>query len=488
MDFLRRAAEATPEAPAVIGVPDPSGGATPVWTYRELDRWADTVARALVLGGVGPGEKVAMRLPPCPEAIALFHAVARVGAVFVPLNAGWTEKEVAGALEAAGRPALFISTMGEVVEWDGEGPPTSPEGEIRFPTPPPSGPAVLVLTSGTTGRPRPIPLSHRNLAASAEAVVLRLDLSPDDCWLTSLSPGHVGGLALLHRAAVVGCSVLTRTRFDAAEAAELIDGGHISHASLVPIMLERLMDARGNRRPPASLKLLLIGGDELRESLRERALVLGYPIALTYGLTEATSQVATAPPDLVRKKPGTVGPPLEGVELLIDAPGEDGTGEILVRGPTVVKGRSRGVPKGEQARPASVYVDPEGWLHTGDLGQVDGDGDLWVVGRLSDRIVTGGVTVEPAEVEAVLLRHSSVRDAAVLGIPDKEWGERVVAVIVPADPAAPPTLSELLDFSRDRLASSKRPREVRIVESLPRNANGKLDRNRLLSWPRAEGP
>ncbi|MEX1256311.1 MAG: AMP-binding protein [Gemmatimonadota bacterium] len=488
MDFLLRAARLTPEAPAVFGLPDPEGGETPIWTYHELDQWADTVARALVVAGVGPGERVAMRLPPCPETVVLLHAVARAGAVLVPMNAGWTEAEVARALQAVGRPALFVSTMGEVVEWDGEGPAHPLEDLERLPQPRLSGPAVLVLTSGTTGAPRPIPLSHRNLAASAEAAILRLDLAPEDCWLTSLSPGHVGGIALLHRAAVVGCSVLTRPRFDALEAAELMDAGRVTHASLVPIMLQRLIEVRGKRPPPPSLRCLLIGGAEIRESLLTRALTLGYPIALTYGLTEATSQVATAPPEVVRKKPGTVGRPLDSLELKIEGAGEDGTGEILVRGPTVVKGLARGPSKGKGVRAASVFVDSDGWLHTGDLGRLDGEGDLWVVGRLSDRIVTGGVTVEPAEVEVVLHRHPGVADVAVAGAPDKEWGERVVAVVVPADPAAPPTLPDLLDFSRGRLASAKRPRELRLVESLPRNPNGKLDRKRLLSSPPAAGP
>jgi O-succinylbenzoic acid--CoA ligase len=253
-------------------------------------------------------------------------------------------------------------------------------------------------------------------------------------------------------------------------------------------MLQRLIEARVDRPAPPSLKLILLGGAEPRVSLLARALSLGYPIALTYGLTEATSQVATAPPDVVRRKPGTVGRPLDGLEVRIEGAGNDPTGEILVRGPTIVRGLSGNASTRGIASEDAVFVDPDGWLHTGDLGSLDNEGDLWVLGRLSDRIVTGGVTVEPAEVEAVLARHPEVREVAVVGSPDEEWGERVIAVVVPADPAAPPVLSQLLAFSRDRLASSKRPRELRIVESLPRNPNGKLDRKRLLSWPRAEAP
>jgi O-succinylbenzoic acid--CoA ligase len=282
--------------------------------------------------------------------------------------------------------------------------------------------------------------------------------------------------------------VLTRPRFDATEAAELFEAGRVTHASLVPVMLERLLEVREERPAPETLRCLLIGGDGISEALLARALRLGYPLALTYGLTEATSQVATAPAALVRDKPGTVGRPLPGTEIKIEEPGEDGTGEILVRGPTVVTGISRGprsrsetaVSAEEDSLP-SVFLDPEGWLHTGDVGRLDKDGDLWVVGRRSHRIVTGGVTVEPGDVEAVLLRHPGVRDAAVVGVPDQEWGERVVAIIVPDDRTHPPTLSALLEFARSRLSAAKRPRELRIVDILPRNPNGKLDRKALVS-------
>jgi len=369
--------------------------------------------------------------------------------------------------------------MGEIVEWDGEGPKGRDAVRVELPGPRPDIPVALVLTSGTTGIPTPLPISQRNLIASAQGAIGRLALRPEDRWLTSLSPGHIGGLALLYRAAVVGCSLLTRPHFHADEVSDLIDSGEVTHASLVPVMLRRLLDVRGGRPAPPSLRCLLLGGAGMPAPLLGEALEMGFPIALTYGLTEASSQVATAPPEQVREKPGTVGRPLEGVEVRI----EDEVGEILVRGDTVVRlpplpGAGSGRPGGG-ARPASVFLDSDRWLHTGDLGRIDEDGDLWIVGRLSERIVSGGVTVEPREVEEVLIRHPGIVDVAVIAAADPEWGERVVAVVVPKDVDHPPTLESVLDFSRERLAAAKRPREIRLVGELPRTPAGKVDRVRL---------
>lgn len=482
-DHLRRWALESPEAPAVVGISDRAGSPPPIWTWLELDRWVSVVAQALIGAGVPPGGRVGVRLPPSPEAVVLLHAVMRAGAVFVPLNASWTEAEVVRGLAATGVPSLIVSRLGEIVEWDGEGPGLELSQPGAFPIPLPGAPAAILLTSGSTGAPRPITLTHRNLRASSEAVRDRLSLKPGDCWLSSLSPGHVGGLALLYRAALVGSSVLTRTRFDAEEADTLIEGGAVTHLSLVPVMLGRLLEVRGEKPVPPSLRCLLIGGDNLPRLLLDRALELGYPIALTYGMTEASSQIATATPEEVRRKPGKVGRAIPGVEMRIEKPDSRGVGEILARGATVVSGLPRweGRSGGAGAEPPpSVFVDGDGWLHTGDLGKLDDEGDLEVVGRLTDRIVTAGVTVEPAEVEEVLARHPKVMAVAVVGVPDREWGEKILAFVVPRDPASPPTLEELLAFARGRLSPAKRPRELRLLTELPRNERGKIVRTRLL--------
>lgn len=460
--MLRQAARVRPDA---VAVEAPTVAAAVTLTYAALDRGANRVAEWLA-GRTGENELVAMRLPPGPVALALMHGAWRAGRPLAPLSTGWTDRELDAALEALGRPAMVVADSGDLAEClDGGGPEAVFDSWGRDPT----AVRVVLCTSGTSGRPRPIRITEANLAASASAVAGRLGLRPEDRWLAALSLAHVGGLALTHRAAAIGAAVVTIPRFDAAGVAELVDGGEVSHVSLVPTMLLRLIEARDGRPAPPGLRCVLVGGAACGRPLLEQALDLGYPVSLTYGLTEATSQVATASPEHVRRKPWTVGRPLAGVEVRIGAGGPSGTrdaragGEIVVRGPTVCRER----------------LSEDGWLHTGDLGRIDGDGDLEVLGRISDAIVTGGVTVHPAEIEAVLADHPSVAEVAVTGIPDAEWGEVVAAVVRPGSPASPPELPELLAFCRDRLSAAKRPRALLVVAALPRNANGKVDRGRL---------
>jgi O-succinylbenzoic acid--CoA ligase len=186
------------------------------------------------------------------------------------------------------------------------------------------------------------------------------------------------------------------------------------------------------------------------------------PLALTYGMTESSSQVATAPPALVRRKPGTVGAPLDGVTVRVDE-----GGEVLVRGPTVAVG---------YVGADSALQDREGWLHTGDLGEIDAEGHLWITGRRTDRIVTGGVNVDPVEVEDVLRIHAGVSDAAVVGLADERWGEVVAAAVV-SPGGARPDARALEELARSRLTSAKVPRRWLFLSALPRNENGKVDRD-----------
>ena len=463
MDPLHEAARRSPDAPAVL---DGGGDAL---TYGGLERRVRRIARGLLRSGLGAGDLVAVALPWSAGSVALLHAIWRIGGAVLPVSPAWTGPERRSGIAAAGGVARVIDSERAVAALAREAAGT---GRARASRPAPGaagGLAARVLTSGSTGTPRAVPVSHGNLGASAAAVTGRLGLLPADRWLTSLPPGHIGGLALLHRAAAVGCALVAERKFDAGRLARRISAGEITHAALVPVMLSRLLDEDPSPGAPPSLRCLLVGGAPLPGPLLRRALGRGLPVALTYGLTEATSQVATAPPGRVRAKPGTVGRPLAGVEVRIQParPGGSGTGagregEIWVRGPTV---------------PRELCVD--GWLRTGDLGRRDGEGDLWITGRISERIITGGVTVFPAEVEAVLLGHAAVREVAVFGAPDTEWGERIVALVVPEDPARPPDLPALLEYARPRLAPARRPREVRIAAAIPRTPTGKPDRTRL---------
>ncbi len=464
-DPLRAAAHISPDAPAL-------DDGRHVWTYAELDAAVGRMARRLAPLGAGPGSTVALVAHPSPLSVQAVWAVPRTGAVLAPLNPRLGAATMERALDVIG-PDLILSTEQDVsdvaldADWvttlDDLPRPTGEEGvgavvdaaSVPGATPGPGlSPAAVLWTSGTSGDSSAVPILPSALEASASASVARLGLTERDRWYASLSLGHVGGLTLVHRAAYVGCALLVRGRFSVDVLAELIRRDGLTHTSLVPTMLRRLLDVSGGETVPSTLRCLLVGGAPAGGTLVLRALEQGYPVALTYGLTEACSQVATAPPDLVTEKPGTVGFPMDGVELRIQK-----DGEICVRGGTVSPGAA----------------DEEGWLATGDLGRIDGDGHLWITGRISDRIVTGGATVDPRSVEVVLEGLPGVSAAAVAGVPDDVLGEAVVALIVP-DPGVEADPKALMAQARERLSASELPRRVEFADTLPLNANGKTDR------------
>lgn len=397
--------------------------------------------------GVGPDRIHPLTVGQTLESVVSLLALWRMGVTPAPLNASLTIAERAAAVEA-------------LKDAD------------------PGGQAIL-WTSGTSGSPRGVVLSADNLLASARAVADRLRLTDADRWLASLSPAHVGGMALLVRPFVLGGSLVVAGRPDAPTIERLTQrsgfpprtGGPVTHLSLVPTQLVRLLDHVGDAGPPSTLRCVLLGGAHTPEPLLERALARGWPVALTYGMTEMSSQVCTAPPELVREAPGTVGPPLDGVEVRVDA-----HGEIVCRGRTLAEGLVGG---------GEALADTDGWYHTGDLGRLDEEGRLWVTGRRSDRIVSGGVTVDAREVEAVLRRHPEVDDAVVVGVADAEWGEVVAALVVPIEGAF--DLDRLDAWVRDELGGPRRPRRWRTAATVPLNANGKVDRGAVRERFEADG-
>lgn len=408
-----------------------------VWSYAELDRAVAARADALGREGARAGRATPVVLQPDAAGVIELLALWRLGATAAPLNPRLTQLEAAaarGALEGA-------SVDAQAILW----------------------------TSGTAGRPRGVALSFDALRTSTRAAAARLDLGPDDVWLASLSPAHVGGLVLIARSVLLGGTLVAVGPFDAARTWAFLhgrDGAHaegarVTHVSLVPTQLLRLLDASHDGPPPATFRCALVGGAEAPRTLLARGLAAGWPLALTYGLTEAASQVATAPPEVTRSKPGTVGRALDDVEIRIGA-GD----EILVRGRTLAAGYV--------GREVAPLVDAEGWHHTGDVGRLDDEGDLWVTGRKADRIVSGGVTIDAVEVEEAFRSHPQVADACVVGVPDPEWGERVAAWIEPSGERL--DLDALDGHVRLRLNPSKVPRIYHAGGALPRNANGKVDR------------
>jgi o-succinylbenzoate---CoA ligase len=417
--WLLRAAAAHPDRPAVDAL-----------NYGELERRARAAAGAMRAHGVSPGDRVALALPAGIEFAVALHGCLLVGAAAVPLDLRLTQAE--RELRLAGVKLVIDEPM--------VGAPLVDPQPLELDTV-----ATLMHTSGTTAAPKPVPLTHGNWLASALGSAVALGLDQRERWLCPLPLAHVGGLSILFRSAVYGTGAVINERFDAeAVAAALMDPSErLTLVSLVPTMLSRLLDA-GLRNPP-SLRWALLGGGPIPAPLLDRAADAGVPVAPTYGMTEACSQIVTA------------GWPLPGVSLRIGA-----DGEILVRGANV----------------SAPCIDADGWLHTGDLGTLDERGRLRVAGRLADTIVSGGENVAPVEVEAVLLEHPAIADAAVHGRPDPEWGEAVIATIVARDGERLDP-GELRAFCAERLAPFKVPKVVEFADRLPRSETGKLLRREL---------
>ncbi|HEY9448148.1 MAG TPA: o-succinylbenzoate--CoA ligase, partial [Gemmatimonadaceae bacterium] len=342
----------------------------------------------------------------------------------------------------------------------------------------PDDPLAILYTSGTTGAPKGAVLTWSNFWWSAMGSALNLGIQENDRWLAPLPLFHVGGLSVLTRSAMYGTAAVLHDGFDVERVSAALDDERITLVSLVPTMLHRLLEVRGDRPSPASLRCVLLGGGPAPRALLERCAALGVPVSQTYGLTECCSQVATLAPRDALRKLGSAGRPLYPNELRVvdDAggdplPGEGG--EILVRGPIVTAGYWNRPDATERA-----FMD--GWFRTGDFGTLDHEGYLYVLDRRDDLIVTGGENVYPAEVEGVLLAHPCVAEAAVIGESDAEWGQRVVAVVRLAEGADPEAADQLQAHCRASLAAYKVPREVRVSEvPLPRTASGKVRRHSL---------
>lgn len=445
IDFLTLGARSAPGGAALM-----DGRST--WSYLALDGLVTERARALVAGGVAPGDVLAVTVSPDVASVVAIHAVRRAGAVLLPLNSDWTPTEMEAAVRMGG--ATRVLTPREWLPASG--------------TPPLPGPgdlpeiAAVVRTSGSGGRPRGVELTARGLLHIARASAARLSLGQGDRWYASLQPAHVGGLALVLRAAALGSTVVAMGGFAAGELADLVAVRGVTHASLVPVMLQGLLDelaARGVRG--TGLGAVLVGGAHTPPEWVRRAAAAGVPVALTWGMTEASSQVATATPDQSIGNPEAVGRPLEGVEVRTSE-----SGELLVRGPTLAR-RYVGVD--------DPIMDPAGWFHTGDLGRLDAAGNVYVTGRASTRIVTGGLTVDPAEVERVIRRLEGVADCVVVGVPDPRWGERIAAAVVP-EAGRELDLERIDRDQRTTLSAGRRVRSWTVLDALPLNSSGKVDR------------
>ena len=449
------------------------------WSAEEFDAATRRAAGRLAAVGLHPGDRVMWSTGSSVSSIICHIGALRAGLVVVPANTAYTQREIAYIVSEV-RPAAAIVDDPARGRWarDASDRPLVvaapdldlPDGEPgQLDTAKPDDPALICFTSGTTGSPKGAVLSHGNLLAATRAVNVAWRWDPADRLIHCLPVFHAHGLCVgIYGTLLSGGSALLLPGFDPGAVAEAAAGGDTSLFFGVPTMYHRL--ARSARASELGrLRLCVSGSAPLPADLHRRIeAVTGMSVLERYGMTE-TLMIASNPYDGERR-PGTVGFPLPGVEMSVD-----GDGEMSVRGPNVFGGYwERPIATSE----ALVDSDDGGypWFRTGDLGTID-DGYLTIRGRSKELIISGGFNVYPTEVEEVLLTHPGVAEVAVTGTPSDEWGEVVTAWIVADGPA--PSAEELSVHTAERLAAYKRPRIVRVIDALPRNALGKVVRSEL---------
>jgi malonyl-CoA/methylmalonyl-CoA synthetase len=458
-------------------------------TYADLERAARAHAARLAADGVRAGDRVAVWATHELATIAAVVGNALAGVATVPLNPALGEGELAHVLrDAAPRlvlaadPAPFRARTPAVaaVALDGPAPPIDHEAE-------PSDPLLVLYTSGTTGPPKGAILTQRNAAFDLDGLAAAWAWTERDVLVHALPLFHVHGLVLGVLGVLrVGGALRLLPRFAPDAVAAAMEGGG-TMLFAVPTMYHRIAEhceaTAADAKRLARARLLVSGSAALPVRENERLFQLfGQRVVERYGLTETL--INTAARHDGPRTAGTVGAPLPGITLrLVDdarlpiPPHADALGEVAVKGPNVFAGYLNRPDATAQA------MDGEGFFYTGDIAAITDDGDVKIVGRrATDLIKTGGYKVGAGEVEAALLEHPSVREAAVIGLPDEDLGERIVAFVVPA-PGATPREEELSDHVARLLAPHKRPRTVRVVDALPRNAMGKVLKKSLASLP-----
>lgn len=468
--WLIERARRTPGAPALV-LPNER------LTWADLEQQARALSNGFEHQGIVPGDIVATRLSSAEFAVTV-HALWLRGATVLPLNARLTITEAAFQLRDSGATWLIVGsvTSEEVRDSLLEAVPDlrllgvevddaqSHEAWVPLEL---DRPCAILYTSGTTGAPKGAILTARSFRASARASQQHLGSRETDRCLACMPLFHVGGLSILARSVLSGSCVFVHEGFDEEAVANALDNDAITDVSFVANMLARVLVVRRGRPAPASLRTVLLGGGPVPQTLLRDARALGYPIAPTYGLTEATSQVATQRPD----DPDALGAhPLPGVEVRIDSVGR-AEGEVLVRGETIMRGYCN-----RPEETASALRD--GWLHTGDIGRLNRDGTLTILDRRSDLIISGGENIYPAELESVLSAHPGIAEVGVGRRADERFGERPVAWVVAVEGTVLDE-DELVEFCQKRLAPFKVPRDFVACRELPRNATGKLLRAKL---------
>jgi len=469
------------------------------WTYERLATQVDRLARGLIEHGVGKGDRVALHMANLPELVIAYHACFRVGAIAAPLNIRFKTAELRPLLQRL-RPALYIgqaalysqvasidfstlawnrrfivdgSVKGTWVQpWtrlfaENNGDPIQVALDV-------DAPVVLLTTSGTTGEPKFVIHSLATLAKTAESIE-HWDLDSDQISTLFCPMIHASGLFTMLASIRFGVPFVLLERFDPDAVLDAIERHHCTWVVGLPFMFAALLHhQRARPRNVDSLRTCLVGGDVCPPQLQEQfPSFFGIPLRSVWAATEAFGSLTYG------WQPGPVSRIARGAQVrlvddshLLVARGE--VGELVVRGPNVTIGYWAG--------PGQIKDAPkEGWFHTGDLMRQDENGDLWFVSRKKHLIIRGGSNISPVEVERVLMAHPAVRDAAVVGVSDPDLGQRVAGFVQLADRAQSVVLNDILAFATKRLADYKVPETLEIIDNIPRNALGKIDRRLLLT-------
>lgn len=473
------------------------------YTYRELEHRSNSVARALAERGVGEGNRVCGLFRNSIEFFDLFFATCKLGAVVAPFNYRLSSDEL-GFLQSDVSPDLFVyegvfeKTVAnlslEGVEavriGESDGPDRVDAGDWKsyyecdsaevkiadgF-----DNPAILLYTSGSTGRPKGVPLSHKNLFFSSVSYIVDTELDSSDVTVTSSPIFHVGGLniftlPLLH----TGGTVILQQEFEPEETWKIMAEYGVTRMFAIPTMLNTMIGVDGwQDHDLSTLELVMGGGEPVPSELKEAFQGIGVPCVAGYGLTETTDgSLILRPEHATDKPPKCNGKTFTHVDAkVVDEDGNElpagEAGELLHRGPTVAE-EYLGLPE----KTAEAWTD--GWLHTGDIAEVDKDGFYHIHGRMDHMIISGGENIYPSEVEEALYSHSRVNEVVVFGVPDEEWGKIVKAVVATTD-GDEIARDEIREFLQDRLARFKHPKAFEFVDELSKSGTGKIERQAVL--------